>query len=72
MRDIDAHEHDHCHHTGAGRGEIVDNGSILINSGGSITGTVTALGLKVHRYDPAVHYNQVRDKWIGTDIPDGR
>ncbi|WP_413987934.1 TolC family outer membrane protein [Labrys okinawensis] len=32
----------------------------------------TALGLKVARYDPAVHYDQVRDKWIGTDIPDGR
>jgi outer membrane protein len=32
----------------------------------------TALGLKVRRYDPAVHYEQVRNKWIGTDIPDGR
>jgi outer membrane protein len=32
----------------------------------------SALGLKVARYDASVHYNQVRDKWIGTDIPDGR
>lgn len=32
----------------------------------------TALGLKVARYDPTTHYDQVRDKWIGTDIPDGR
>ncbi|WP_448952358.1 TolC family outer membrane protein [Labrys neptuniae] len=32
----------------------------------------SALGLKVARYDATTHYNQVRDKWIGTDIPDGR
>lgn len=31
-----------------------------------------SLGLRVARYDPTTHYNQVRDKWIGTDIPDGR
>jgi len=42
----------------------------LLQSVGKLN--ATALGLKVHRYDPAVHYNQVRDKWIGTDIPDGR
>jgi outer membrane protein len=32
----------------------------------------SSLGLKVARYDPTVHYNQVRNKWIGTDVPDGR
>jgi len=31
-----------------------------------------SLGLKVATYDPATHYNQVRNKWIGTDNPDGR
>lgn len=30
------------------------------------------LGLKVVRYDPNVHYDQVRDKWIGLRTPDGR
>jgi outer membrane protein len=30
------------------------------------------LGLKVATYDPAVHYDQVRNKWIGTNTPDGR
>jgi outer membrane protein len=30
------------------------------------------LGLKVAVYDPAIHYGQVRNKWIGTDTPDGR
>jgi outer membrane protein len=32
----------------------------------------TSLGLKVAKYDPTTHYDQVRNKWIGTDIPDGR
>ncbi len=30
------------------------------------------LGLKVERHDPNRHYEQVRDKWIGTQTPDGR
>jgi len=30
------------------------------------------LKLKVASYNPVVHYDQVRDKWIGTNIPDGR
>jgi outer membrane protein len=30
------------------------------------------LGLKVANYDPALHYDQVRNKWIGTSTPDGR
>jgi outer membrane protein len=30
------------------------------------------LGLKVATYDPSLHYQQVRDKWLGTQTPDGR
>lgn len=30
------------------------------------------LGLRVSRYDPNVHYDQVRDKWYGLRTPDGR
>jgi TolC family type I secretion outer membrane protein len=31
--------------------------------------TPEALGLDVQRYDPAVHLDAVRDKWIGTEPP---
>jgi outer membrane protein len=31
-----------------------------------------ALSLKTTTYSPKVHYDQVRDKWIGTTTPDGR
>lgn len=31
-----------------------------------------ALGLKVNHYSPKVHYDQVKDLWIGTTTPDGR
>ncbi|MBM7853203.1 outer membrane protein [Methylopila capsulata] len=34
--------------------------------------TAERLGLQVARYDPNVHYDQVRDKWIGLRTPDGR
>ncbi|NJO53635.1 MAG: TolC family outer membrane protein [Bacteroidales bacterium] len=30
------------------------------------------LGLKVAEYDEAIHYNQVRDAWIGVRTPDGK
>ena len=30
------------------------------------------LGLTIPLYDPMVHYQQVRDAWIGVRIPDGR
>jgi outer membrane protein len=30
------------------------------------------LGLSIEIYDPAVHYHQVRDAWIGVRTPDGR
>jgi outer membrane protein len=32
----------------------------------------TVLGLHVPTYDPIVHYEQVRDSWIGVRNPDGR
>ena len=32
----------------------------------------TALGLAVDLYDPAVHFDQVKDKWFGLRTPDGR
>jgi outer membrane protein len=30
------------------------------------------LGLKVETYDPTVHYQQVRDAWVGLRTPDGK
>jgi outer membrane protein len=30
------------------------------------------LNLRTETYDPSVHYQQVRDSWIGVRIPDGR
>mgnify|MGYP001374611109 FL=1 len=33
---------------------------------------VSTLDLKVIAYDPEVHYQQVRDSWIGLRTPDGR
>jgi outer membrane protein len=30
------------------------------------------LGLHIETYDPVVHYQQVRDNWIGVRTPDGR
>lgn len=32
----------------------------------------SSLRLKVNRYDPAVHYHQVRDSWAGVRTPDGK
>jgi outer membrane protein len=34
--------------------------------------TIPVLGLKVPAYDPMVHYQQVRDSWIGVRTPDGK
>jgi outer membrane protein len=38
------------------------------------TGRLSAvnLALAVVRYDPTIHFNQVKDKWIGLRTPDGR
>jgi outer membrane protein len=30
------------------------------------------LGINLPLYDPMVHYQQVRDAWVGVRIPDGR
>jgi outer membrane protein len=30
------------------------------------------LGLPVNTYEPAVHYQQVRDNWVGLRTPDGK
>jgi outer membrane protein len=30
------------------------------------------LGINIPLYDPMVHYQQVRDAWIGVRTPDGR
>ena len=40
----------------------------------SALGKLTAanLGLRVAQYDAKTHFNQVRDKWVGTNTPDGR
>jgi outer membrane protein len=34
--------------------------------------SVPVLGLRVPAYDPMVHYQQVRDSWIGVRTPDGK
>ena len=34
--------------------------------------SVRTLGLNAPIYDPQVHYQQVRDAWIGLRTPDGR
>jgi outer membrane protein len=30
------------------------------------------LGLRIPIYDPMIHYQQVRDAWVGVRVPDGR
>jgi outer membrane protein len=30
------------------------------------------LGIHIPLYDPMVHYQQVRDAWVGVRVPDGR
>ncbi len=34
--------------------------------------SIPVLGLQVPLYDPMMHYQQVRDSWIGIRTPDGR
>ena len=33
--------------------------------------SATTLGLRVANYDPTLHFDQVKDKWIGARTPDG-
>jgi outer membrane protein len=42
----------------------------VLSSVGSLSPQV--LGLHIENYDPVVHYQQVRDNWIGVRTPDGR
>src|ERR1700730_14121889 len=42
----------------------------VLNSVGRLSPQV--LKLPTETYDPSVHYQQVRDSWIGVPIPDGR
>ena len=42
----------------------------LLSSVGRLSADV--LGLRVTIYDPSVHYQQVRDVWIGLRTPSGR
>lgn len=42
----------------------------LLSAIGSLNADV--LNLRAERHDPRRHYDQVRDKWIGTQTPDGR
>jgi outer membrane protein len=48
---------------------IVASYTLLAAVGGL---SVQRLGLNVPIYDPQVHYQQVRDAWIGVRTPDGR
>ena len=48
---------------------IVASYTLLAAVGGL---SMTRLGLNVPVYDPQVHYQQVRDAWIGLRAPDGR
>ena len=34
--------------------------------------SITRLGLSVPEYDPRVHFDQVKHKWIGLRTPDGK
>jgi outer membrane protein len=42
----------------------------LVQSMGRLTSRV--LGLAVNHYNPKIHYEQVKDLWVGTSTPDGR
>jgi outer membrane protein len=48
---------------------IVASYTLLAAVGGL---SMQRLGLNVMVYDPQVHYQQVRDAWIGVRTPDGR
>jgi outer membrane protein len=48
---------------------IVASYTLLAAVGGL---SMPRLGLNVMIYDPQVHYQQVRDAWIGVRVPDGR
>jgi outer membrane protein len=47
---------------------VVASYALLAAAGASMQ----RLGLNILIYDPMVHYQQVRDAWIGVRNPDGR
>lgn len=53
----------------AQRDRVVASYAVLSASGGL---NATTLGLKVPIYNPKVHYDQVRDAWIGVRTPGGQ
>ena len=53
----------------AQRDRVVASYAVLSASGRL---SAVTLGLKIVRYDPTIHYDQVRDKWFGLRTPDGR
>jgi outer membrane protein len=48
---------------------VVASYSLLAAVGGL---SMQHLGLNVLIYDPQVHYQQIRDVWVGMRNPDGR
>ncbi len=53
----------------AQRDRVVGSYSVLSSMGRL---NIDTLALNTDNYDPTVHFNQVKDKFIGTDTPDGR
>ena len=60
--------HRNCEHT-AQHDRVVASYTLLAAVGRL---SMQRLGLNVMIYDPQVHYQQVRDAWIGVRTPDGR
>jgi len=48
---------------------VVASYTLLASVGGL---SIPVLGLRVPTYDPMVHYQQIRDSWIGVRTPDGK
>jgi outer membrane protein len=53
----------------AQRDRVVASYSVLASIGRL---SAQRLALRTETYNPRVHYDQVRDKWVGTRTPDGR
>jgi outer membrane protein len=48
----------------------VVNSYTLLSAVGRLS--IPTLGLAVEEYDPRVHFDQVKNKWIGLSTPDGK
>jgi outer membrane protein len=53
----------------AQRDRVVNSYNVLASVGRL---SASSLSLKTASYNPKIHYDQVRGKWIGTSTPDGR